>query len=358
MEIKKLIRNELLELEEKEYAPKSEEIKNKFDLSLNINPLGVSKKVLQKILEINPKKINHYYPENQDLINEISTYVGVSNKKIMLGDGCDGCLGLIANTFINKGDKVIIPIPTFHRYEFHSKLMGGIPKFIQMKNFNIDPSDIINDSDKSKIIFLCNPNNPTGKSIEKDVLEKIISNFKGIVVVDEALADVTKINGFHLLEKYENLIFVRSFSKAFGLASLRIGYIIANENIIKQIKKTSSPFKVNGIAQELAIEALKDKEYIKESRDYLNKNRNFLITNLTKLGLSCTDSITTNFLVDVSKINSDAQIVVNLLKEHNVLVTEASAFRVPENKYIRVAIGTKTENKKFIEVMHKIVEGV
>ena len=271
MEIKKLIRNGILKLEEHEYAPKGDEIKNKFDLSLNINPLGVSKMVLQKISNIDPKKINHYYPENQELINQISIYTNINKSKIMLGDGCDGCLGLIASTFINKRDKVIIPTPTFHRYEFHTILMEGVPHFIQMKDFTINPSEIINKSGDSKIIFLCNPNNPTGKPIEKEALEEIIKRFNGIVVVDEALADVTKINGFHLLDKYENLIFVRSFSKIFGLASLRIGYIIANENIIIQIKKTSSPFKVNGIAQELAIEALKDKEYIKESEDYLNK---------------------------------------------------------------------------------------
>ena len=358
MEIKKIVRKEILELEENEYAPKSKEIKDKFDLSLNINPLGISKKVLEKMTKINPTKINHYYPENYELINEISIYAGVNKDKIMLGDGCDGCLGLIANTFINKGDKVIIPIPTFHRYEFHLRIMGGLPLFIQMKNFEIDLLDILEKSKDSKIIFLCNPNNPTGKPIERELLEKIISNFKGIVIVDEALADVTKINGFHLLEKYENLIFVRSFSKAFGLASLRIGYIIANENLIKQIKKTSSPFKVNGIAQELAIEALKDKEYIKESTDYLNKNRKFLIDNLKKLGLECTDSITTNFLVDISKINNNAQKVVDLLKEQDILVTDASVFKVPENKYIRIAIGTEKENKKFIEVIQNIVRGV
>lgn len=354
MDSEKFVRKEIRELEEREYAPEGEQVKNKFDLSLNINPNGVSKKIIEKMASISQKNINHYYPENMALINEISSYTGVKKGEIMLGDGCDGCLGLIANTFINLGDSVVIPVPTFHRYEFHSRVMGGNPVFIHMNNFDIDVAEVLQKSIGAKMIFLCNPNNPTGKPIPKKVLEEIIENFEGIVVVDEALADVIKMNGFDLLEKYDNLIFVRSFSKTFGLASLRIGYLVSNEKLIKQIKKTSSPFKVNGIAQELAIEALRDKEHIKKSTDYINENRSYLIDNLNRLGFECSDSVTTNFLVDVSKIGNDSSEVVKLLNEKDILVTDASVFRVPENKYIRVAIGTELENKKFIEVMEKL----
>jgi len=354
MEPKKLVRPEVRELEGREYAPNMEQIREKCDLSLNINPCGISKKVLEKLSHIDSRKINHYYPENTELIEEISSYTGVGVGQIMLGDGCDGCLGLIANTFINKGDTIIIPTPTFHRYEFHSSIMGGAPLFVPMKNFEMSSADILSSSNGAKIIFLCNPNNPTGKGIHKNILEEIIRNFRGIVVVDEALADVTAINGFELSKKYNNLIFVRSFSKAFGLASLRIGYIISNQDLINEIKKTSSPFKVNGIAQELSVEALRDREYIRESKDHIDKNRAFLINSLHSLGFACTASITTNFLVDVSKINTDSKIVVELLNKHGVLVTDAAVFRVPDSKYIRVAIGTENENKKFIEVMSSL----
>lgn len=351
MEPKELVRPEIMQLEEREYALKREKIKEKCDLSLNINPCGISKRVIEKLSQIDSRKINHYYPENTELIEEIASYTRVDTNQIMLGDGCDGCLGLIANTFINKSDRIIIPTPTFHRYEFHSRIMGGIPIFVPMKNFEVDPDDILAASPGAKMLFLCNPNNPTGRSISKEVLEEIIKNFEGIIVIDEALADVTAINGFELSKRYGNLIFVRSFSKAFGLASLRIGYVISNQSLIQEIKKTSSPFKVNGIAQELGVEVLRDKEYIKKSTDYINKNRSFLMNSLHSLGFVCTPSITTNFLVDVSKINPESKAVVEILNKRNVLVTDAGVFRVPESKYIRVAIGTEDENKKFIEVM-------
>jgi len=281
MDIKQLTKKEILHLDTREYAPKKE-IKNKIaDLSLNINPYGVSKKVLLKLKSIDSNKISHYYPENQNLIEEIASYLKVPNNNIMISDGCDGCLHMITNTFIEKDDEVIIPIPTFHRYEFHTKLFGGKPIFVQMNNFEISSKDVLDKvNEKTKIIFLCNPNNPTGKNIDPKIKEEIIKNFSGLVVVDEALADATNVNGSSFLKNYDNLILVRSFSKTFGLASLRIGYIVSNPNIINEIKKTASPFQVNGVAQELAEEAIKDKEHVINSKKYINKNRQRLISDL------------------------------------------------------------------------------
>ncbi|MBU2640111.1 MAG: aminotransferase class I/II-fold pyridoxal phosphate-dependent enzyme [Nanoarchaeota archaeon] len=356
MDINKITRQEILELESSEYALSRKDLK-KIDLSLNINPFGTSIKVLSKLKNFNTKKIAHYYPENTELIIEIASYMKVSPNQIMIGDGCDGCLEMISHTFINKEDETIIPTPTFHRYEFHTKLMGGTPIFVPMKNFELNTSEVLNKvTDKTKIIFLANPNNPTGLKIDREVKEKIIKNFKGIVVIDEALADATSINGTSLLDKYENIVIVRSFSKTFGLAALRIGYIIANQKIIEQIKKTSSPFKVNGVAQELAIEALKDINHIKKSKEYIQKNREFLISNIEKLGLKCTNSITTNFLVDVSSLYKDSTELIKKLKENNVSVTETSAFRPSKNTYIRLSVASEEENKKFIEILTKIIK--
>lgn len=358
MDIKQLTRKEVLNLDSVEYAPKKEVEHKIADLSLNINPYGVSKKVLTKLNNLDPNKISHYYPENQELIEEIASYLNITKENVMIGDGCDGCLHMIANTFIEEGDEVIIPTPTFHRYEFHTKLVGGKPIFIPMENFELSAKDVLAKITKrTKIIFLCNPNNPTGRIINQKVKEEIIKNFGGLVVVDEALADATDINGPSLLKKYDNLVVVRSFSKTFGLASLRIGYIISNPLIIEEIKKTSSPFQVNGVAQELALEALKDKEHILKSREYINKNRERLISSLEKLGLKCSESVTTNFLVDISPISSDSTEFVNKLKDKGIYVTDAKVFRLPSNKYIRVSVASEKENEIFIKEIEKLVKG-
>ena len=350
------VREEIKTIPTEEYAPDSKPDNIKANLSLNINPFGVSSKVMKRLKELDQNKIYHYYSENKKLIQLIADYVKVSPENILIGDGCDGCLEMIAKTFITKNDPVAIPIPTFHRYEFHTKLMGGKCIFVPMENFSFNAELILREAkeNNAKIIFLCNPNNPTGIEIDEKEKLKLIKNFTGLIVVDEALADITTINGSNLIKENNNLIVVRSFSKSFGLASLRIGYIVANQEIVNTVRKVSSPFKVNGIAQELAIEALQDKEHIRNSIDYLNEERNYLIQELENLGLSCTKSTTTNFLVDVEKLGNVKE-VTKRLQTNGVMVTDASFFKLDENKYIRIAVSSREENKFFIKTIKELI---
>src|SRR3989344_6496828 len=181
LDLKKLVRPEIYNMEVKEYAHAHVEINNLCDMSMNVNPFGVSKKAIKKLNSIGSKVISQYYPENIMLLKKIADYVKVKPNQVMLGDGCDGCLAMIASTFIGKNDEVIIPVPTFHRYEFHTLVMGGKPIFVPMKNFEIDPDDIIeNINPRTKLIFLCDPNNPTGLNINNKTKEEIIRNFSGI----------------------------------------------------------------------------------------------------------------------------------------------------------------------------------
>ena len=172
-------------------------------------------------------------------------------------------------------------------------------------------------------------------------------------MVDEALADYVESSLSELIKKNDNIIVVRSFSKLFGLASLRIGYLVASKNIINLIRKISSPFSVNGIAQELAIEALQDKEHIKESINYVNAEKEILIKELEEIGFQCTKSSTTNFLVNIEQLGNPKQAVTKLL-DKGILVTEASFFKVLENKYIRISVSLREENKYFIKVMREL----
>lgn len=357
MDVKNKIRDEIKTIPTEEYASDSNLSNPKADLSLNINPFGVSPNVMSRLKKLSVKAISHYYAENGELIKLIADYVKVKPENILMGDGCDGCLEMVAKTFISKNDRVIIPVPTFHRYEFHTRLMGGLPEFVDMPDFKLPCEEILkaNSKNPAKLIFLCNPNNPTGEEIVREDKVNLLEHFDGMVVADEALADITAVNGSELIKKYKNLIIVRSFSKSFGLASLRIGYIVGHPDVINQIKKVSSPFKVNGIAQELAVEALKDKEHIKKSVRFLNQQRNYLMRELNSMGLKCTNSKTTNVLVNIEKINKDASRVVAELKSLGVLVIDASYFKVPENKYIRIAVSAEEENKIFIRTIKSLL---
>jgi len=350
-------REEIDNIPDTEYAPDEKPANIRADLSLNINPYGVSNNVMKRLKEISNSQISHYYIENKELIKKIAEYIGVNPENILLGDGCDGCIDMIAKTYIKKNDLVIIPTPTFHRYEFYTKMMGGNTIFVPMQNFIFNAESILTESNKvnASIAFLCNPNNPTGLGIDKDEKIKFIEHFPGLIVVDEALADITKINGSRLIDKYNNIVIVRSFSKTFGLASLRIGYIIADVNIINAIKKTSSPFRVNGLAQELALEALKDAEHIQQSKLFLQNEREYLEKEFDILRIPYSKSITTNFLVDLEKFGNFKK-TLEKLKEKGVLVTDALPFGLSKHTYVRIAVSSKDENRYFIQVLKELIE--
>lgn len=354
-QIKMQIREEIKTVPTEEYAPDHKPTHLKADLSLNINPFGVSEKVMKRLKNLEASKIFPYYLENPKLLDLIAGYVKVKPENILIGDGCDGCLEMITKTFIVKNDSVIIPIPTFHRYEFHTKLMGGKVILVPMENFSLSAEKVLKEATKnnSKLLFLCNPNNPTGMELNQTEKIELIKHFPGLIVVDEALADITSVNESKLISEHKNLIIVRSFSKSFGLASLRIGYIVADKEIIDYIKKVSSPFKVNGVAQELAIEALQDPDHLKNSIKFLKEERDYLITELERIGLPCTKSTTTNFLVNIAKLGS-VKSVIQRLTEKEVLVTDAGYFRVPEEKYLRIAVSSKEENRYFIKAIKEI----
>jgi len=350
------IREEVENILTEEYAPNEKSVNIKADLSLNINPYGVSSHVMKRLKEITNDQISHYYIENKHLVEKIADYIKVRPENILIGDGCDGCLDMIAKTYIKKGDTVVIPIPTFHRYEFHTKIMGGNTLFVPMYNFIFNAESLLCEANKvnANIVFLCNPNNPTGIEINKDEKTKFIENFSGLIVIDEALADITEINGSRLIEKHKNIIIVRSFSKTFGLAALRIGYVVADVEIINAIKKTSSPFRVNGLAQELAIEALNDANHIEQSKLFLEEERTYLAKELDNLGLPYSESITTNFLLDIEKLGSFENTFL-MLKEKGVLVTDAHPFKLPKNTYVRIAISSKSENRYFIKTLNELM---
>ncbi len=354
-QIKMQIREEIKTIPTEEYAPDHRPIALNADLSLNINPFGVSEKVTKRLKSLDASKIFHYYLENKKLLGLIADYIQVKPENILIGDGCDGCLEMIAKTFIAKNDSVIIPIPTFHRYEFHTKLMGGKAVLVPMENFLLNAETVLKEANQnsSKLVFLCNPNNPTGMELDQKEKIELIKHFRGLIVIDEALADITSVNESRLISEHKNLIIVRSFSKSFGFASLRIGYIVADKEVINYIKKVSSPFKVNGVAQELAVEALQDQGHIQDSIKFLKEEREYLIAELEQIGLLCTKSTTTNFLVNVAKLGQ-VKSIIQRLTEKKVLVTDAGFFRVPEEKYIRIAVSSKEENKYFIKAIKEI----
>ncbi|MEM2933525.1 MAG: histidinol-phosphate transaminase, partial [Methanocellales archaeon] len=246
----------------RKYGFKPEDI---IKLASNENPLGPSPKAVEAIKKYASKA--HLYPEPdaRSLREALASKYGVKLENVVVGNGGDGILDTLAKVFIDRELETIIPIPTFSYYEVFTILNNGKPVFIKRdSNFNIAVDKLLSKvSNRTSMIFLCSPNNPTGTVVSKREVERILKNTSAIVVVDEAYADFGDTSVIDIVRKYNNLVVLRTFSKMYGLAGLRIGYALMAEEISKAYLKASISFSVSNIAIKAAIAALEDEEHLK-----------------------------------------------------------------------------------------------
>jgi len=331
----------------------------RLDLSLNENQF-VSQKVLQHIRKLESKIGYYQLAQDSELILKIAKKFKINKNQILLTEGCDGALHHIAESFLGENDRVVIPIPTFGRYEFHTKIMGAKPIFINFTNFpfEFDLNKIKRQclSKRVKLIFLCNPNNPTGHHIKTKIIDEFLQGLRStIVVIDEALADYLGDTSISLVNKYQNLIVTRSFSKFYGLAGLRIGYLISNARLIKQIAKTISPFALTSLSIEAAKAVLDDKRFIdlnyqkfKESLDYLKNNLKLNFPNL----LYWTNSSTSTILICASNFKRN---LYSALLKNGILTVPGKDFRgLEKQNCVRISIQDLSRMEKLIDTLKSI----
>lgn len=294
------------------------------------NLIDLPQKMLEKIFS-GIQSINRYPDPNQTkLRNALSNYNETPAKQIIVGNGSDALIELLAKTFIEKGDEAIIPQPSFITYSNVVKLLGGRVVNIDLDDkFCLDINQLIRKiSGKTKIIFIANPNNPTGNYLANiEDVEKILQSFKGIVVIDECYYETGGLTVKSLLDRYENLIILRSFSKVFALGGLRIGYALSSEEIIRwlsTVQKIPQPFEVNALAQIGAIESLKWKDVILEK---FKNNKQDFVDKLKEIPfVDIVDTKTTFILLDLKKTGIKAKSLVNRLEKRNILTKDCSVF--------------------------------
>jgi len=260
-----------------------------FDCSLGVNPFGYPQNVNKCISKINFERI-HNYPEGDfEIKNIISNYwrniVKITHKNISMGSGSIECLERVNKLIIDLGDKVLGYGPQFPEYEFSVKSMGGEFSYVPMNenNFSFDCEKFIKNMSKEfRIFYLDNPNNPTGQIIPISEIRKILEKAqetKGFIIVDEAYGEFMdkKNSAVSLVNEYENLIVVKSFSKGYGIAGLRMGYLVTSEKIMDQLNKISMPFSVNFLALEIGKKLFLDEKFIENSiEETKNIKRKFL----------------------------------------------------------------------------------
>ena len=328
------------------------------DFSSNVNPLGCHPGV-KKYLK---KQLNqiHIYPdpESSKLRSNLKWFTGMNTSQILVGNGATEIIYNFCSTFVNKKSKVLIPCPTFSEYEKAAKFFGGNIMSFKSLNLNKDLSKFIQKIPKHGIIFFCNPNNPTGEILSKKNMEQIVKAAQkktSLVFVDETFIELVPDSNPTLvkyIKSYDNLFILRSFTKSFGLAGLRIGYGIGSKKIIEILQRIKIPWNVNYIAQTAASAALCYSNFLEKSRKNIKKENLFLMNSLSKLEwLSCFDS-STNFILIKTKIKS--KILQKKLLKKNILVRDCSTFCGLDENYIRIAIKNRNQNKLLVSALGEI----
>ena len=337
-------------------------LKKVIKLSANESALGVSPRV-KKIL--NSKKINtSKYPDGRSsmLRDQISKKFRCDKNKIICGAGSDEVIQMICQLFLKPNDEVIVPQFSFLMYRIYSKIVGAKVVYAREKNFKISIFEILNKvSKKTKIVFLANPNNPTGTYLSKKELEELRKKLKKnvLLVIDDAYAEYMKnkdySSGLELFKNNKNVFILRTFSKIYGLSSLRVGWGYGPKNIIDGLNKIKPPFNVNEVAQKAAVESLNDTKFINRSIKHNLIQANKLKKFLKNYDIQ-TNEVSANFLLlNFSKSKTKAKFLYEKLKSKGIILRQTEEGYKMKNM-LRLTIGTKNENFKFIKAVESILK--
>jgi histidinol-phosphate aminotransferase len=284
-------------------------------------------------------------------VEAIADFLGVSKRNVIVENGSDSIIDLVAKCFVGQGRAVIVE-PTFEMYRFYVEALGGVAEgFYMNEGFTIDVEELLKRAEGAKVIFMASPNNPTGTQQPKEVVEAIAEGFRGLLVVDEAYADFGDFSLWDLPLKYENVIVLRSFSKVAGLAGLRVGYAVVSEGVHDFISRLQSPYSVNSVAQEVVRLILDRWDEVVKAVEVVKAERDFLVRELASTkGVRPYDSKANFVLFKVEAMGSEE--LVERLEAMGFYVRERNAKPLLEN-CIRVTVGPRRVNELFIEALRR-----
>jgi threonine-phosphate decarboxylase len=306
-----------------------------------------------------------HYPEPycQNLKLDFAHLLNIHPDNLLFGNGSIELIYLLL--FALKAKRVGIPIPSFSEYEYASKNIGAECLFIKTKDdLKIKVDNLIEYLPKIDILFLANPNNPTGQIFSKKELLYLLSEvrrFKVLLIMDEVFIDFIKDNSSVSLIKNaihsEWLIVLRSLTKFFAIAGLRLGYIVAYKGLIKKINQFQYPWAVNTLAQLAAKTLIKDTGYINKSRQFVLKEKDFLFNKLVKINCLSVYPPSANFILcKIERGKYNARKLAKVLAMQGILIRDCSNFRGLNDRYFRVAVRTRRENLKLISTLKEILQ--
>ena len=329
-------------------------IRNVIKLASNENPLGPSGKAIsamrRAIREV------HLYPEGSCyyLLTRLAKELDIDSEHIIFGNGSNEIIELLARGFLSEGDEVISSEMTFLVYPILSQVCGAKFKAVPMKDYRYDLDGILEAmTPKTKLIFIANPNNPTGTYVTAQEVEAFLAKIPAHVIVcfDEAYVDFVEAEDFpkmlpYVKEGRPNVIVLRTFSKAYGLAGLRIGYGAASKEMVSYLHKVRQPFNVNSLAQAAVVAALDDSFFLWRTKWLVVRGRKFFYRKLKKLGLEYLSSQANFILVNMK---SDGQEAYQYLLRQGMIVRPMNAYKLPD--WIRITIGRRGQNMQLIKLL-------
>ena len=324
-------------------------------LASNENPLGPSPKALAALEKAMAQV--HRYPDGGSvyLRRRLAEIHGVAAEQILVGNGSNEILDLIAKTFLRPGEEGIYAEQAFVVYPMSVQSLGAVKVSVPLKNFCHDLEAMADRiTQKTRILFIANPNNPTGTSVGAREMERFLTRVppRVLVVCDEAYFEYVERPDFprslEYLAQGHNLFVLRTFSKIYGLAGLRVGYMIGKQELVNYVNQVREPFNVNSLAQAAALGALDDREHVTRTREVNAKGKKFLYALFQELGLSFVPTEANFVLV---RVDREEEIYEGLLRE-GVIVRPMIGWGLPG--YLRVSIGLPSENERFAHALRKV----
>lgn len=360
-----LIRREIKNIEPYEPGVPIEEVERKLGvikavkMASNENALGPSLRAVAAI-ENALGKIN-LYPDGGAFVlkSRLAEHLGVGEENVILGNGSDEIIRMITETFLNEGEEVVFAEPGFIIYRLAAVVMKGRCVSVPLKNYTHDLEAMSHAiGERTKLVFIANPNNPTGTMVDAAKVASFMKSLPRnvIVIFDEAYYEYVDRSDFpetiDYIKEGRNVITLRTFSKVYGLAGLRIGYGISGEEFIKGMNRVRQPFNVNSLAQAAARAALEDKEHVRKSRRVNSEGKEFLYREFARMKIAYVPSQANFILVDVGV---DGDTVAQKLLKEGIIVRSMRMYNLPN--FIRLTIGKMEENQRFIAALDKAMVG-
>ncbi len=335
-------------------------ISDSVKLASNENPLGPSPRATAAMRTAIANL--HRYPDGagHEFIGALAQHLSCRPQHIVMGNGSDDIIALLAHTLLTPGDRAVMPRPSFLMYAIAVRTAGAEPVFVPLDHLAIDLDAMLQAVDENtRMIFLCNPNNPTGAIIRQQAFEHFLAALPPavVVVVDEAYIEFVRdpecLQSITMATGGQPVVTLRTFSKLYGLAGLRVGYGVMPESLVEGLNRIRQPFNVNLLAQIGARAALDDREFVAKTLKLVHMGLDYLYGELDALGLTYYPTQSNFFLIDMAR---DAQAVFEAMLRQGVIIRSMRGYGFPQ--YIRVNVGTPDENRRFIAALHAVIETI